>query len=389
MRTVRTTDGSVWGRNGTLIEEAAIGTETRGPDDLLGDVYGIDATAERIFILDYVNTTVRVYDTAGNHLQDIGRAGRGPGELQVPTDLGIDPRRGLLIVREASGILHRFTLAGEYLRSQLPTGRQYWVSGNTLLLRVTRDGTTIVPRFAHRRAPDTDLGYISTFVLYTIDSTGVVTDSLPLPAYEHKQFILTASDNRGNYRPEPVPFGPQEVWSIGWDGALITGYAADYRFEVRYRDGRRLIIERDTEPVRVLPDERKAAARRVYGIMHGVRSGWRWNGPEIPETKPWYSAIVPDRSGRLWVLREGDGRRVEGWTEPEGWREWERNPEWVEERWFEVFDEATGRYLGRVDVSEGFVAEPEPVIDGETFICLTEDSVGRPIVRRYRLAFPS
>jgi hypothetical protein len=110
-----------------------------------------------------------------------------------------------------------------------------------------------------------------------------------------------------------------------------------------------------------------------------------WNGPGIPETKAFYSGIIPDLSGRLWVLREGEGRPVEGWREPHGWKGWERNPAWVSERWFEVFEEATGRYLGRVDVPKGFLQEPEPFIEGDTFICLTEDDVGRPIVRRYRL----
>jgi len=48
--TVRTTRGSVWVGDGILIEEAAIGTETRGEFDQLGQVYGIDATSDRIFI---------------------------------------------------------------------------------------------------------------------------------------------------------------------------------------------------------------------------------------------------------------------------------------------------------------------------------------------------
>jgi hypothetical protein len=80
---------------------------------------------------------------------------------------------------------------------------------------------------------------------------------------------------------------------------------------------------------------------------------------------------------------------VEGWTEPDDWRGWTYDPEWVSELWFEVFDEATGRYLGRVDAPEGFLREPEPVIDGDLFICLTKDEFDRPIVRRYRLELPS
>jgi len=387
--TVRTVSGSVWAGEGRLIEQTAIGTETRGEDDLLGTVEGMDFAADRIYILDSDYYTLRVYDFDGNHVMNIGRQGRGPGELAWPTDMGIDPVRRYLVVREGvMGILHRFTLEGEYVDTLRP-GLRGGLSGSILLLRVTRSGVPIVPQFTHRRAPDTDLGYISTYVLYPVDQNGAITDTLQLPVYDHPSYVLTAvADNQGNYRPEPVPFGPQEVWSITWDGALITGYAGEYRFAIHYPDGRRTVIEREAEPVRVTPGEKEWHTRRVNAIMRHFRPGWAWNGPAIPDTKPWFVAIIPDRSGRLWVLRTGAGRPVEGWTEPDDWRGWERSRAWAEEAWFEVFEEESGRYLGRVPVPDNFASRPEPVIEDNTFICLTGDEMGRPIVRRYRLELP-
>jgi hypothetical protein len=195
--------------------------------------------------------------------------------------------------------------------------------------------------------------------------------------------------NPGTYRPEPVPFAPQKIWSIGQDGALFFGVPDEYRFEIRYPDGRTTVIARDAEPVAVLPGEKAWATDRVWAILRNFDPKWKWDGPEIPATKAWYTGIVPDRSGRIWVLREGEGRRVEGWTEPDDWRGWQDNPAWVPESWFDVFEEATGRYLGRVDVPEGFSPEPEPIIDGDRFICLTRDEFYRPIVRRYRLEVPA
>lgn len=386
--TVRTTGGSVWSGPGRLIEEVAIGTETRGEHDLLGEVYGLDATSDRIFILDRIFTTVRVYDWAGNHVVNIGRDGEGPGELRGPTDMGIDPVRGHVVVRAGTGQLDRLTLTGEFVERIRTRGLQGSMSGRILLLRVTREGGTIVPHFSYRRDPDAALGFISTTTIHTVDSAGHVVDSFPLPDYGIQPYILQVSINREAYRPQPVPFGPQEVWSLGWDGAFITGHSSQYRFEIRYLDGRRTIIERDAEPVPVLPEERQWATDHTYAIMRHFDPGWRWEGPDIPDTKPWYVSIIPDRSGRIWVLRVGEGRRVEGWTEPEGWREWERNPAWVSEGWFDVFEEETGRYLGRVDAPAGFSHLPEPLIDGDTFICLTSDELGRPIVRRYRLELP-
>ena len=71
------------------------------------------------------------------------------------------------------------------------------------------------------------------------------------------------------------------------------------------------------------------------------------------------------------------------------WLIYRDDPAWIPERWFDVFEEASGRFLGRVDVPEGFAAEPEPVIDGDRFICLTRNELDLPVVRRYRLEVPA
>ena len=67
----------------------------------------------------------------------------------------------------------------------------------------------------------------------------------------------------------------------------------------------------------------------------------------------------------------------------------DRDPEWTAESWFDVYEEATGRYLDRANAPAGFLSEPEPFFEGNTFACLTEDEVGRPIVRRFRLEVPA
>ena len=388
--TVRTTGGSVWGGDGRLIEELAIGTETRGENDMLARVFGIEATDDRIFVLDHTLGTVRAYDHAGGHVLDIGRRGGGPGEFGSITALGIDPVRQQLVVREGGGVLHRFTLSGEFVeRTRFNSPMS--LTGADLLLRVTRSGDAIIFHIVHRgwaEALASGRRPTRTYLLYTVAPDGTLTDSLDLPLSADEPNIMKAWLNPGTYRPEPVPFAPQKVWSIGRDGAFFFGFSADYRFEIRYPDGRTTVIEREADPVPVLPGEREWATDRVYGILRDVDPKWTWDGPEIPPTKAWFSAIIPDRSGRIWVLREGEGRRVEGWTEPEDWRGWREDLAWVPERWFDVFEEATGRYLGRVDPPQDFSPEPEPVIDGDRFICLTLDEFDRPIVRRYRLELP-
>ena len=254
-----------WGWEGRLVEEVAIGTEARGEEDLLGHVMGIDATVDRIFVADGIYTMVRVYDWAGNHVMNMGRHGGGPGEFYSVTDLGIDPVREQVVVREGTGILHRFSLSGEYVGTVNPrlAGGLY---GSELLLRVTRDGVPLVRHTSVRIDPDAHPPAHFTVALFTVDSTGAVTDSVDMPMHEEDEFSLRAHTGEGSYKPVSVPFGPRDIWSVTWDGAIIWGNSSEYRFEVRYADGRKAVYERQADPVEVQDAEWKAAAGTCRSI---------------------------------------------------------------------------------------------------------------------------
>ncbi len=82
--TVVNESGSVWGGTASLVEEASIGVES-GPDEyLFGQIGGVWADEDRIYVADYQVPAVRVYDTSGQYLFDIGRRGQGPGEYEEP-----------------------------------------------------------------------------------------------------------------------------------------------------------------------------------------------------------------------------------------------------------------------------------------------------------------
>jgi hypothetical protein len=376
--TVRTLSGSVWGGEGRLVEEWTIGTETRGENDLLGEVYGIALGRDRILVLDRSWYTVKVFDRQGAYLERFGRQGNGPGELQSPTALAVNPVTEEILVRDmVNGNTHLFSPSGEYLRTLHPQLQGGLSGDEILLLRVTRAGVPIITNFYHRRSPEGEKGYLSTFRLFRLDPEGQVAETIDLPVYDHPDYELRAYVDQGrSYRPEGVPFGPQDEWSVTHEGALVTGYAADYRFEIRYPDGRMTVIERVTEPVRVEPEEKAWHIRRVETLLRSFDPAWVWKGPPVPDAKPWYSALLPDHSGRIWVLREGPGRRAAG------------EQEWTADRFFEVFEESSGRFLGSVPVAEGLSIAPEPWIEGDVFIAPASGPQGEPLVRKYRLELP-
>ncbi len=132
--TVRTSSGSVWGGSARLVEEASIGQED-GPDEyLLGQVGSLAAHDGKIYVLDRQVPVVRVYDWQGTHLADIGRPGNGPGEMQSPTSVRVNPVDGTIYVRDGSqGRLNVYSSSGESidtwpLRSGFMTSRQLVVT---------------------------------------------------------------------------------------------------------------------------------------------------------------------------------------------------------------------------------------------------------------------
>ena len=116
--TVRTLEGSVWGGRAELVEIASIGSAEGEDPYLLGDVRGIAADSERIYVLDWQIFAVRVYDHQGVYLRDIGRQGQGPGEFRDPIAIGVYDEGDRLFVRDkVGGLVHIYSKEGDFIDS--------------------------------------------------------------------------------------------------------------------------------------------------------------------------------------------------------------------------------------------------------------------------------
>jgi hypothetical protein len=100
-----------------------------------------------------------------------------------------------------------------------------------------------------------------------------------------------------------VPFAPRAITTFTPPGYFITAFPSRYAFELRPVGAARQIvsIRRSVEPRRVSADERNAARSRIEAQMRVTDPGWSWNGPDIPNTKPFFENIALGADGRIWV----------------------------------------------------------------------------------------
>ena len=132
----------------------------------------------------------------------------------------------------------------------------------------------------------------------------------PEPEREFPCLTYTRSGGReGRYCG--IPFQPFSLSTLTPEGAWAVGTTHTYAFEIRKSEGSTLRIERYWTPVPVSAEEaayRRGATTRNMRERIARDPSWSWNGPEIPDHKPAYRQIWPDRNGRIWVLREGPSR---------------------------------------------------------------------------------
>ncbi len=374
--TVRTTSGSVWGDYVHLVEEASIGVADGESPYVLGNVTGMIASEDRICVLDWSVPVLRMYNSEGRHLKDIGRAGDGPGEFRMPWSLNLDTSTGQIFVRDdGQARINVYSPEGvpvEHLR--LGFGLM-----TTDPMVITGEGIVYTPALIRGAAERRD-----AMVAYTLK--GAAGDTILAPQFNYEAPSVEYLDDEGEPTSTEVPFTPAGIWALTPDLAVVSGMNNKYRFEIRHRDGSVTVIERNVEPVSLFPEERDWYRRRLIASIHRTDPGWSWKGAPLPDTKPFFDDLIPDRTGRIWVLRQGEGVHLEEGNEgAESYREFRDSPCWRNSHFFDVF-EITGRFLGSIEAPEGIRGYPIPFIMDDLVLLHVQDRDGVSRVKRYHLA---
>ncbi len=373
---VRTVSGSVWEGDAALVPEVSIGELEGDEEYLFGNIWSIAVDDDRnVYVFDRQAHHVRVFDSEGAFVETLGRRGEGPGEFRSAEAIGILPD-GRLLVRDIGN--KRVAVFGPGAGETDHWGYDPGNSGSNSPLHTDTQGRTYL---ITRDLSSTDW----VWHIIVLGPDGTHLDTLPEPSspYEPPVVVAEGEVEGGNaWYTAPVPFAPSFQWTIHPGGHFVTGLPADYRIDVNRDDGI-LRIERTTDPAPVHDDE---GARRRESVERRLQSnipGWSWDGPSIPEHKPFYQQLLAGRDGRIWVRL---------WTEAHAVEDEDHDPNdpspapvtWVEPLRYDVF-EPDGTYLGVVAPPDDFTPFVNPVFDGDNVWAVTRDGLGVERVVRYRI----
>jgi hypothetical protein len=406
IETMRTVSGSRWGREGQLVEELAIGAEMGEEAYLFGSISSAWATEDRIYVVDSQIPAVRAFDSQGNFLFQVGRSGQGPGEYGRPVGIAVR-RNGQILISDLQGArVNVFDAAGEPVDD--------WSLGSpqaALGLQLTYDDE-IYTRMIELPSQMTagDLGTLREG-MQPVAPGGRMGEPIFPPEIDYEPPTVQIDMGGNSMSMAILPFTPSYEWAFAPGGQMIAGVGNEYRFEIRTPTNRRIVVEKAWEPVAVDPGERGFRAELAADRFRQMAPDFTIPESDVPSTKPAFTRLLPDRSQRVWVVRQGPSVpdptcaesggsegvaimigaggganvvRGDGFVGGSGGEVEDEQDCWANTHVFDVFEIGGGDFLGTVPAPERGFTRPL-FADGDTVLAAVTDEAGTVRLKKYRL----
>ena len=337
---VRTISGSVWGEPREMVEDLSIGV-LEGPEELmLGSIVSLAVDEEGgIYAFDSQVPALRYFDAAGAYVRTLGRKGGGPGEYS-------DFVGTLALRRDGKIVLPDVGSARLSLYEPDGTVAAHWPVQGGIFPRadvvVDTADHTYVPILSVKM-PATEpmeVGYLH------LDPEGNIVDTLHIPSLADEPPLASMESAFAEQMVMTVRgfMDPAKQHALSPLGYMVVGVNDDYSFDIRWRDGRTVRIERTHEPVLYTPEER-AEWETVFDWHREV--GYPVDLGSVPDLKLPWASFLTDAGGRVWVRRHVEARK-DGTVELPEKESNQRPPiSWAEPTVYDVF-EPDGTYLGEV-----------------------------------------
>lgn len=317
----------------SLEEEISIGEAEGREEYMFSEVQSIATdNDERIYVLDYEENNVKIYNENGEFVKQFGRQGQGPGEFHLPRTVIITNQDEILVQNFRN--LAFFSLDGDFKRSLSAAQEPFGLGpinvdsdGNITSLCIVRDEKN--PRYELKKF-DSELKY-----LYSLGSS-------PTPNAIRDGFN---------------PLFPVLRWNKINRNQIVCGYMKEYELKIFDAKGNliRKILKEYT-PLKVTQEDVDE----------------RLQGEELPPQLKEKMVIPKYHCPFRWMIADDEGR-IFVWT-------YERVDD-GEGYYYDVFD-AEGKYIVKVPLkSRPFLFKNSKLYTVE------EDEDGFQYVKRYKVTW--
>jgi 6-bladed beta-propeller len=281
-----------------LVAEVEIGAEDGAEEETFGWVVSVLATATRgVAVFDAQVPALRLFDSTGAFVRNIGRKGGGPGEFDQVNGIAGLPD-GRIVVWDATGArLNTYSDTGAFLETwRVPFSGHF---GQNMLWSDDA-GRVLAWAVLERDSVDFSRGTRGVIVF---DNAGNVVDSLPYPVWRAQppSLIAKSPDGRGA-SSYSFPFWPHSVATVSPHGGFVSGPGDPYVLYFTHREGAKPVrVDRDFSPVPVSATERSERRAMVESGLRRTDPIWSWTVSDIPANKPAYEQLTVALDGRVWV----------------------------------------------------------------------------------------
>jgi hypothetical protein len=311
-----------------LQEELSLGGPKAQGDYAIGQI--MDAVVDEagaIYVLDYKNSHIKVFDQAGVFVRAIGRKGQGPGEFEIPVMMSLVRTRGEIAVQQVTRRMSFFKTDGTFLRHLL---------------------------FKDLRA-----------ILGLCDSQGQIYITEGRPGDEGSRYIIkklaadgtviaTLGDSPAPRANKFNPFMPVGKFKIDSNDDFVYGYPETYEIQFFRASDAKLYkkILRDYEPVAVTAEEKaeQETAAKGRGIVL-----------DFSKFHPAYRGFFLSDIGHLFIEtfeKTKDGKVIHDIFDPEG------------------------RFIGRMPLRPNGIS-----ILKDKYYAREWDAEGYPVLKRYAVTW--
>ena len=374
----------------TLVEELSIGVADGAEEYMLGEIADIALGPDgSIFVLDRQVPVVRHYDARGQFIRNIGRRGDGPGEFRLVSGIAMTHDGRLLLWDTGNWRINVYSATGEVLpQLTTPSGTSGSSSATYSRALMVDSAGRIVTRksiFNPREIKNRPTVWVR------FATNGSLIDTAFPPPSTKTEAVVSATSGPATIS-QRVPFSPRRLVTMSPRGTFIAGFPDRYAFEIQ-QPGRPVVsVRRDVKAEPVSRAERSEAKRQIEEKMRQTNPTWSWNGPDIPDVKPFYDDLQVALDGRIWVAIipevsnrvgsiSGSGSSGRPGAAPVSIQ----GPPAPAPRpaLYDVF-EADGQYLGQVQIP----ARVSSVVrHGDQVWAIAYDDQDVPRIKRYRIAW--